>query len=62
MSKGQMISRSINKTMQSIDAINEERIYLNNKFSKNIDLIDIKAKEDIKVLEKLYLYSNVIIE
>jgi len=45
--KGKVISQSINKMIWIIDAVEEERWYINDKFKSNTELIDLRVRENI---------------
>ena len=53
--KNKLISRLINKMIRSIDAVEEEKMYVQEKFKFYIDIIDSETQENIKRLVKIIL-------
>ena len=51
--KNEVISRSINEIVWYIDTIDKKQRYAREKFGHNANLIDLKARKNIKGLVKI---------
>ena len=53
--KNELILRSINEIIRSIDTIEEEKRYAQEKFKYYIDIVDLQVRENMKGLVKIIL-------